>query len=85
MKELNFKKSLLAVAAIAMSHTASARSNTYIAGGDFNNLSTTFEVNEDDTETTEPIVLMKEQRGRWYRFCSPSRHRLGEAIRQGCY
>ena len=60
MKELNFKKSLLAVAAIAMSLTASARSNTYIAGGDLNNLSTTSEVNEDDTETTEPIVLMKD-------------------------
>lgn len=60
MKELNFKKSLLAVAAIAMSLTTSARSNTYIAGGDFNNLSTTSEVNEDDAETTEPIVLMKD-------------------------
>ena len=60
MKELNFKKSLLAVAAIAMSLTASARSTAYIAGGDLNNLSTTSEVNEDDTETTEPIVLMKD-------------------------
>ncbi len=60
MKELNFKKSLLAVAAIAMSLTASARSTTYIDGGDLNNLSNTSEVNEDDTETTEPIVLMKD-------------------------
>ncbi len=67
MKKFNFKKGILAVAAIAMSFTASARTNTNIAGSDVNNLSTASEVAEIgakitkvDSESTEPIVVAKD-------------------------
>lgn len=67
MKKFNFKNSILAVAAIAMSLTASARTNANNAGSNCNNLSTASEVNEDgteitsnDSEGTEPIVIAKD-------------------------